>query len=118
VHYFDRTYKSAPKFFHQLFTIHGFSNGHYVPLAFLLLSNKHQTSYEDVFRHMVSEASKLLMNVFQTIVYAEFKTAIHNAVPTVWPGFEVNACRFHLAQRWWLKTQFLGLSKQYRKKDS
>ena len=34
--------KKAPKFFHQLFTIHGLSNGHYVPLAFLLLANGHK----------------------------------------------------------------------------
>jgi hypothetical protein len=28
------------------------------------------------------------MNVFPTIVFADFETAIHNAVTTVWPGFE------------------------------
>ena len=39
--YADRSFKSAPKFFHQLFAIHGLSNGHYVPLAFFLLTNKH-----------------------------------------------------------------------------
>jgi hypothetical protein len=29
---------------------------------------------------------------------ADFETAIHNAVTTVWPGLEVKACRFHLGQ--------------------
>jgi hypothetical protein len=28
VFYVDGTFKSAPKFFHQLFTIHGLNNGH------------------------------------------------------------------------------------------
>jgi hypothetical protein len=70
-------------YFHQLLTIHGLSNCHYVPLAFFLLANKHQTSYEDVFRHPVSEAAKLGVNVFPAIVYADFGTAIHNAVTTV-----------------------------------
>ena len=42
--YVDGTFKSAPKFLHQLFTINGLSNGHYVPLALFLLANKHQTS--------------------------------------------------------------------------
>jgi hypothetical protein len=51
--YVDWTFKSAPQFLHQLLTIHGLSNGHYVPLAFFLLVNKHQTSYDDVFRHSV-----------------------------------------------------------------
>ena len=51
-------------------------------------------------------------------VYADFETAIHNAVTTVWPGCEVKACRFHLGQSWWRKIQSLGLSKQYGTKDS
>jgi hypothetical protein len=42
--YVDRTFKSTPKFFHQLFTIHGLSNGHFVSLAFFVLAKKHQTS--------------------------------------------------------------------------
>jgi hypothetical protein len=67
-----------------------------VLLAFLLLANKHQTSYEDIFSHTVSEAEKLGVNVFPTTVYADFETASHNAVTTVWPGLEVKACRFHL----------------------
>ena len=116
--YVDGTFKSAPQFLHQLFTIHGLSNGHYVPLVFFLLGNKYQTSYEDVFRHTASEAAKLGANVFPTIFYADFETAIHNAVTTGCPGCEVNACRFHLGESWWRKIQFLGLSKQYGKKDS
>jgi len=31
---------------------------------------------------------------------------------------EVEACRFHLGQGWWRRTQSLGLIKQYGKKDS
>jgi hypothetical protein len=71
---------------------------HYAQLAFLLPANKHPTSYEDVFSHTVSEAAEIGVNVFPTIAYADFETAIHNAVTTVWPGLEVKACRFHLGQ--------------------
>jgi hypothetical protein len=59
--------KSAPKFYRQLLTFHGLSNGHYVPLAFFLLANKRQPSYEDVFRHPISEAAKPGVNVFQKL---------------------------------------------------
>jgi hypothetical protein len=34
------------KFFHQLFTIHGLENEHYVPLVFILLPNKDEKSYK------------------------------------------------------------------------
>ena len=87
-------------------------------LAFFLPANKHPASYEDVFRHTVSEAAKLGVNIFPAIVYVDFETAIHNAVTTVWPGCEVTACRLHLGQNWWRKIQSLGLNKQYGKKDS
>jgi len=91
---------------------------HYVQLAFFLPANKRKTSYEDINRHKVSEAAELGVNVFPTIVHADFETAIHNTVTTVWPGCEVQAFRFHLGQSWWRKIQSLGLSKQYGKKDS
>jgi hypothetical protein len=45
-----------------------------MPLAFLLLASKHQKSYDDVFRHTVSKATKLGVNVFTAIVYADFET--------------------------------------------
>jgi len=51
-----------------------------VLLAFFL------PAYEDVCRHTVSEAAKLGANVFAAIVHADFETAIHSAVTTVWPG--------------------------------
>jgi hypothetical protein len=54
-----------------------------VPIAFSLLTNKHQTTYEDAFRHTVSGAATLGVNVLPTIIYAEFETAIHNAMTTV-----------------------------------
>jgi len=49
--------------------------------------------------HTVSEAAELGVNVFPTAVHADFETAIHNAVTTVWPVLELEACRFHLRQR-------------------
>ena len=85
-------------------------------LAFFLLANKHPTSYEDVFRHRVSEAAKLGVNVFPTIVYADLETNIHDAVTTVCPGLEVKVCRFNLGQSWWRKIRYFEISKQYGKK--
>jgi hypothetical protein len=58
------------------------------------------------------------VNVFSKIVFSDIKPAIHNAVTTVWFGFEVKLCRFHLGQNWLRKIQSLGLSKQDGKKES
>jgi hypothetical protein len=58
------------------------------------------------------------VNVFPTVVYADFETAFHNAVTTVWPGLEVKVRLLYLGQNWWRKMQSLGLTKQYEKTDS
>jgi len=71
-----------------------------VQLAFPLPANKHPTSYEDAFRHAVSEAAKLGVNVFPTNVFADSETAIHSSVTRVWLGLEVKVRRFHLGQSW------------------
>jgi hypothetical protein len=82
-----------------------------------LPANKHQTSYEDVFSHRVSEAAECGVNIFPKYVYADFETAIHKAVTKLWSGCEVKARLFHLGQSWWRKIQSFGLSKQHGKKD-
>jgi len=66
--YVDGTFRLAPKFFHLLFALHVLNNDRYVPLAFLLLANKNQITYENIFRHTVSEATKLGVNIFPTNV--------------------------------------------------
>jgi hypothetical protein len=71
--YVDGTFRSVPQFFHQLFAIHRLNSGHYVPLAIFFLTNKHQTSYEVVFRYTVAEAAKLGVNVCPRVVYADFE---------------------------------------------
>ena len=65
--YIEGTIKSTPKFFYQPFTIHGLSNCHYTSFVNFLLANKHQTSYEDIFRHTVLEAAKRRVNVCQQL---------------------------------------------------
>lgn len=44
------TFYSCPKYFYQLFTVHVFKNGHYVPLSYLLLSDKSTNTYASAFR--------------------------------------------------------------------
>jgi hypothetical protein len=88
-----------------------------VQLAFFLPANKHQASNEVYSDMRYQRLQNVVYNAFPTIVYADFETAIHNAVKTVWPGLEVKACLFYLGQSWWRKILSLGLSKQYGNKD-
>jgi len=112
--YVDGTFKSTPKFFHQIFTIQGLT------MCNLHFSCRPKTSnvlWEYIQTYGI-RGCKIWCECFPAVVFADFETAIHNAVTTVWSDLEVKACHFHLGQSWWRKIQSLGLSRQYGKKDS
>lgn len=43
--FIDGTFKCCPKYFYQLYSIHGCKNGNYVPLVFALLPSKSEECY-------------------------------------------------------------------------
>ena len=103
----DGTYTFSPKFFKQLYTIHGFQNGQYVPLVFILLSGKS----EAVYRHCMSSIVELCtdngFNLKPDIVHVDFEESM--MVRSIFPATDIKCCRFHLGQAWWRKIQKLGL---------
>ena len=48
--YMDGTFKSAPRIFSQLYSIHGVSYGRVVPLVYCLLADKSRATYYKMFR--------------------------------------------------------------------
>jgi len=76
--FIDGTFKSCPKLFYQLFTVHGVKNNHYVPLVLFLLPNKTSDTYTKAFH--------LIQNYLSPDkIYADFERAIHVAIFEVWP---------------------------------
>ncbi|XP_026819478.1 uncharacterized protein LOC113558172 [Rhopalosiphum maidis] len=73
----DETFDYAPKFFLQLYTIHGYKNGVYVPLQSLLLKIE--------------------------ILHIDFEIGVIQATKEVFPDVKIKTCRFHLGQAWWRK---------------
>ena len=49
------TFKCCPKFFEQLYTIHGYSNCHYIPLVFALLVSKSEDPRCTSFAYYILE---------------------------------------------------------------
>ena len=48
----------------------------------------------------------------------DFEQAFHRAVNILWPESQIVGCRFHLSQAWWRNIQHLGLSQDYKNKES
>lgn len=83
----DGTFKSCPQYFLQLFTIHRFLNGLYVPLAFLILPNKALETYTKAFQYIVSYCSSLQLNFRPTEIVVDFELSIHTSVKCIWQIF-------------------------------
>lgn len=93
--YLDGTFTYCPKYFCQLFTIHGFLNNRYIPLIFILLPDKQ--SYIKCFKILNDKIS-----INPKIFVVDFEIAIHQAIHFVWPSAQIRGCRFHLTQSWWV----------------
>lgn len=115
----DGTFSSAPTGFKQIFTIHGSiknGNGHvFVPLAYFLLPNKKEATYEKAFKLLKRAAKDLKIKIDPTIVLTDFETAEINAVASVFPDASRRGCFFHLAKNMWKHIQKLGLTSAYGK---
>ena len=112
--YMDGTFKYAPKFFYQLFSIHCLRNGHYIPLMFCILPNKEVRTYTLALRHIVTFSQSLNIDLSPDEIIIDFEVAIHKAVNIVWPTSKIFGCRFHLTQSWYRKINSLGLSTTYK----
>ena len=59
VHLFgDETFQFCPKFFYQLYTIHTYKNGQYIPCVYFLLPSKTKQCYQSMFRHLIDACAK------------------------------------------------------------
>lgn len=96
----DGTFEYAPKYFTQLFTIHGYCDGSYTPLVFFLLKDKKKQTYCDIFGILKEECGKRQLCFNPKIVVVDFEHAIHEGVRLAFPGIKLVGCRFHLAQSW------------------
>lgn len=117
--YMDGTFSYSTKYFLQLFTIHGLINGHYIPLVFCLLPDKRSETYATLFEKLTTE----ILGRYGTIlrpseVFVDFEKSIHTALEAIWPSSKIYGCRFHLHQSWFRKIQTLGLTVEFRNKNS
>ncbi|CAG2206186.1 unnamed protein product [Mytilus edulis] len=112
--FMDGTFKFCPKFFNQLYTIHGFKNGNYIPLVFILLTGKSEEIYHHCFTKLVELCNDRNLTLKPKTVHVDFEDRVMVVVRNLFPSALLKCCRFHLSQAWWRKIQALGLSKEYK----
>jgi len=114
----DGTFRVCPKFFHQLYTIHGYLNEHYIPLVHCLLSHKAMATYVRMLNTIQSNCAAINLCFSPQDAVVDFEISMLAAVQTVIPNTSVHCCRFHLGQAWWRHMNSIGLGQIYKDKSS
>jgi len=116
--FIDGTFMCCPRYFYQLYTIHGCKNGNYVPLLYCLLPSKSEACYTKMWSLLLDYCQNKGLHLQPNIIHVDFEKAMHNSVKNLFPETQLDCCRFHLGQCWWRKIQSVGLSSEYKDKSS
>lgn len=117
--YMDGTFSYCAQYFKQLFTLHVYINGHYIPLCYCLLPDKAEQTYVKLFNTLKSKCDEVVGLKFDPkIIFSDFEIAIHNAARFVFPNVRIKGCRFHLMQAWYRYIGSCGLIREYKFADS
>ena len=103
----DGTFKCCPRFFQQLYTIHGFSNGNYVPLVYVLLSGKSEDVYRTCLTSIIGLCDDKNLKFKPEIIHVDFGLTVMNMIRELLSDVTLKCCSFHLGQAWWRKIQNL-----------
>ena len=98
----DGTFSYAPKHWKQLYTIHGYVYGHYIPLVYSFLPDKSQNTYEALWRLLCAMCANLGLELNPPVIMLDYEIGAHNAFRAIFGGqAAIGGCRFHLGQSWW-----------------
>ena len=115
--FIDGTCKCCPRYFCQLYTIHGLKNGNYVPLVFCLLPPKMEMCYTAMWSLIIDYCKSKNLDLLLTALHLDFEKAMHNAINKLFPSTNIRCCTFHLGQYWWRNILSIGISKKYKEKN-
>ena len=110
----DGTFSVTPKHFLQLYTIHGYYGGHYVPLVYVLLPNKQERAYQQILDILKQQCLTMGLNLSSAVIMLDFEVSAMNAFRTVLPTASIRCCRFHMGQAMHRKICDLGLASPYK----
>ena len=86
----DGPFKSVPRPYTQLFTIHGFYRDRVIPLVFALMVDRHVGSYRQIFGHIRRKYSRITNNQLLPVnIITDFETGLINAADRVSSGKNV-----------------------------
>lgn len=111
--YMDGTFKTVPKLFQQLFTIHGKVGNIVVPLVYILLLNKLEATYVRAIKQVKLLTCTFGQCLMLTHVVIDFENGLISAIQKLFPNIQIQGCFFHFKQCIYRKLQKFGLKQEY-----
>lgn len=85
-------------------------NGHYIPLVWIVMTNKRKETYDEIFE----ELKKLQPLLNPTDVTTDFEMGAINSIQTNFPLANVHGCQYHLCHNVYKHIQQCGLQQPYQ----
>ena len=108
----DGTFKIVPSGFFQLMTVIGKHFNRFYPIFYVLMSDKSENSYREVFSKVVE-----IFPLSPISVTTDFEFALLSSTTSSFDNV-TGGCFFHFTQSVWRKIQVLGLTFEYKTNNS
>lgn len=117
--YMDGTFRTAPRPYMQIVTVHGLYHRWVIPLAFCLLTGKTVGQYRQFLMALKTAVLRLTRQQLNPEkVVMDFEHSMMIAVETELPQAQVAGCYFHFTQSLWRQVQEFHLASEYRRHNS
>jgi len=115
----DGTFETSPDSSCQLYTIHDYIRGEGVPLVWVLLPNKTQTTYAELFKALHDAVVAAFSDVGRRRTFlTDFEAAAIHALQVTFPESTMKGCSFHFRQAVLRRVQREGLLTAYEDVNS
>ena len=95
----DRTFKTCPSLFNQLYIIHAKYRGEYMPVAYILTNKRNTDVYKRIFRALKIKAMEMNPTGLEpNIIITDFEAAVIEAIRVEFPNTIHYGCFFHYVQ--------------------
>jgi len=93
--FMDGTFKSVPKIFLQLYTIHFIYFEVVFSVIYALLPNKSETTYNRMNGLLIAKANSLGKCLLPTNFQLDFEITMLNTIKNKYPDAQIRGCFFH-----------------------
>lgn len=109
----DGTFKTCPRLFYQVYTVHSIVKDKMFPIIYALLPNKQYNTYDHLLRVLKHELYSIGIDWAPAQFQIDYENGMMKAIRTVLPNCLIKGCYFHYCQAIIHKSGILGLSRFY-----